>query len=418
MMKPQEYSVQFDILQKRQRLVRAVIFVSLPMLFISVIPEMIYGVYTTLYMVSGLLFLTLLSLYFNYRNHINASGQLLVIVFALAIYFQSLQFGGKTYTFCYYFPLMFGVPFILDRKKGRLLIINLFLLVLLFTSVFFIPPFGNVGIHNEYFELNKILNITISFFLLGFFLVLMLIDAKKSETKMMFSNKMIEHDYQELLKSNEELDHIVYSISHNLRAPIATSLGLVEISKKENRIESLKKYLSMNESSLLKSNQYIANILEFVKNNSIDLSFENVLVYQELLNAIEQNMTSDSHVRFEIECLEQQEFLTDKVRFNLILNNLISNAIKFSNKENAVIEVSFIENKYNYLLTIKDFGVGIEEALQSKVFEMFYKLSTTNSGSGLGLYITKKAVDKLNGTIDLFSVANEGTTFIVKFKKG
>jgi signal transduction histidine kinase len=103
------------------------------------------------------------------------------------------------------------------------------------------------------------------------------------------------------------------------------------------------------------------------------------------------------------------------LRIILLFNNLISNAIKYHDmsKENPYIKVDVLVTANNALIEVEDNGLGIEEEFQSRIFDMFFRANKTVSGTGLGLFIVKGAIDKLKGTIKLKSKSKQGTTFVV-----
>ena len=105
---------------------------------------------------------------------------------------------------------------------------------------------------------------------------------------------------------------------------------------------------------------------------------------------------------------------SDSLRLRIILNNLISNALKYADTEKEQIKLflRFYASDEDYIIEIEDNGIGIREELLQRIFEMFF-VTNTNLGSGLGLYITKQAVENLNGTISVDSVVGQGTLFTI-----
>jgi signal transduction histidine kinase len=110
---------------------------------------------------------------------------------------------------------------------------------------------------------------------------------------------------------------------------------------------------------------------------------------------------------------QSQPFFSDRWRLKVILNNIISNAIRYRNGRDPVIKVDVTINEHEANVAIQDNGKGIEEEHLPNVYKMFYRATDDGAGSGLGLYIVKEAVDKLNGQIDIQSEVGKGT--IVRF---
>ena len=107
----------------------------------------------------------------------------------------------------------------------------------------------------------------------------------------------------------------------------------------------------------------------------------------------------------------------DITKFQQLFQNLISNAIKFNNKDKGLIEVNFTENKSFYQFEIKDNGIGIEKKYHDKIFKIFHSLNDSKDSSGIGLSIVKKIIDLYDGNIWLESEPEIGTTFYFTIKK-
>ena len=120
-------------------------------------------------------------------------------------------------------------------------------------------------------------------------------------------------------------------------------------------------------------------------------------------------------INFSTEYDFEDIIITDESRLKTILKNIIGNAFKYLKKveESTVQFKAYKENGY-LLIEITDNGEGISEEHQSKIFDMFYRASNTSAGTGLGLYICKEILNKMNGEINISSVKNEGTTVFIK----
>ena len=126
-----------------------------------------------------------------------------------------------------------------------------------------------------------------------------------------------------------------------------------------------------------------------------------------------QFMPGSRVIAREVSIQEHYPFYSDPYRLSVILNNLISNAIKYHDpvKDTPMIRITGEIQKNNVTLSFEDNGIGIEERYQPKVFEMFFRATEKNKGAGLGLYIVKEAVDKLKGEVKIESVIGKGTCF-------
>lgn len=221
-----------------------------------------------------------------------------------------------------------------------------------------------------------------------------------------------------LIKINKELDSFVYSISHNLRAPLMSVLGLLDLARNENNSAIIQQYHEMMKSSVCKLDDTLKEILEYSRNARQGLVIGEI-DFQKLINdnfERMQFMPGYERIRKEIFIEGNNAFSSDRYRLGLILNNLISNAVKYADtsKEVSFIQISIHHRPESVVLTFRDNGIGIEHTYIQKVFNMFFRATEQNEGAGLGLYIVKEAVEKLGGTIQLESEVGKGTVFHIE----
>jgi PAS domain S-box-containing protein len=233
-------------------------------------------------------------------------------------------------------------------------------------------------------------------------------EKKKSEMQLQAQNT-------ELKKLNEALDRFVYSASHDLRAPISSILGLINIAKEENNVKQLHYYLELKEKSLRKLDTFITDILDHSRNTRMEIKKETI-DFEDIVQSIFSNYSYSEHsenIEKTLKIVGSQVFVSDAYRLKIILNNLISNAIRYCNprNEHPFIKVEIEMDAQKSFITISDNGIGIEEQYIERIFEMFFRATTAKTGSGLGLYIVKEAIEKLEGTIQVTSQINVGTTF-------
>ncbi len=229
--------------------------------------------------------------------------------------------------------------------------------------------------------------------------------------------RTLEEQNIELQKVNNELDRFVYSVSHDLRSPLATVLGLTQLSRNENDIVKLKEYNELKEKSVLKLDNFIRDIINLSKNSRQNLMIKSI-DFDLLVDDVFENHRYYKNAErvLKIKNIKQEEkFYSDPNRISVILNNLISNAIRYSNKfnEKPYVEVDVRVKGEKAIITVKDNGTGIGDEHLSKIFDMFYRATDENMGSGLGLYIANEALQKINGKIRVESKVGKGTAFIV-----
>ena len=210
----------------------------------------------------------------------------------------------------------------------------------------------------------------------------------------------------------------MYSVSHDLRAPLSSMLGVVGLIETETTDKSISGDITMLKNSIHKLDGFIKDILDYSRNARTDVELQEIH-FDEMLNEIKGNLkhmaSANSQVDMRIHVSNGASFLSDKVRLNIILNNLISNSIRYSKPgiPDPFVEVHVDANETDALIKIKDNGIGIAKENQGKVFDMFYRISKKSVGSGLGLYIVKEMVEKLHGHLHLQSEIDVGTEFTI-----
>jgi PAS domain S-box-containing protein len=234
-------------------------------------------------------------------------------------------------------------------------------------------------------------------------------ERKKAEDELVTKNIQLQ-------KINKELDQFVYSASHDIRAPLMSILGLINLSESTTENKELLQYFDMMRTSINKLDGFITDIIHFSKNAQTEIQPEEITLkpfIQDIYNQLRfLKKTRELHL-FIKESADNTIFYSDRTRLGNIFTNLISNAIKYHNynQPNPYIEVSLVVNEYSATIIIRDNGTGIAAEKQSFIFDMFYRADETSTGSGLGLYIVKEIVEKLNGSINVSSLLGEGTTF-------
>ena len=223
---------------------------------------------------------------------------------------------------------------------------------------------------------------------------------------------------QELKKTNNELDRFVYSTSHDLRSPLKSLLGLFELMKDDVDPENTNQLelIGMMKKSIVKLDNFIEDILQYSRNARTEVSKEAIDFKPTIDNIINnlKHMDGAKEIKLKMEIDQDLKFVADRVRVNVVLNNLISNAIKYKDlsKKQQFLGIQIKNSNDNAVITIEDNGIGIDPKDKEKIFDMFYRGTNTSTGSGLGLYIVKEAINKLDGSIKIQSELNKGTTFI------
>lgn len=235
------------------------------------------------------------------------------------------------------------------------------------------------------------------------------------------AERRLKHKNKELDQTNRELDRFVYSVSHDLSAPLKSILGLVNISRISNDPGDHVQYLSQIEASVRKLESFITEILDYSKNNRQQIVGEQIKL-TELCHEILDNLkyTEDfNKIKVDFSELTHPDIVQDKMRLKIILNNLLTNAVKFQKRvpgHEPVIKVSSRKKGEKVVIEIEDNGEGIRNEMQSRIFDMFFRGSDNAKGSGLGLYIAREAALRIDGNISFRSEYGKGSVFAIELK--
>jgi PAS domain S-box-containing protein len=241
--------------------------------------------------------------------------------------------------------------------------------------------------------------------------------AVRDITKQKSSTQRLEVQNEELRKINFELDRFIYSASHDLRAPLLSVLSLIELAEHADNKEETDGLLKMMQNCILRLDNSIKNMLSYSENSKQTITIKqldvNDIINCELIQY--EILLLSRNIKTDIIIEEQIPFFSDKARIILVAKNLISNAIHFqrTQEDNKYIKIRFQSSREFGHLTVEDNGEGIPEAMISKIFDMFYRTSEQSEGTGLGLYICKESLNKLNGEIKVNSTVGKGTRFDV-----
>jgi PAS domain S-box-containing protein len=226
---------------------------------------------------------------------------------------------------------------------------------------------------------------------------------------------VLKQQNEELIRINSELDRFVYSASHDLRAPLMSVKGLVNLLRHDNDAESTRKYLDLIEQSINRLDNFISDIIHHSRNSRMELlvkeiNFDHLL--SESIGSLKY-MEGAEEVESIRDIQMSVPFYSDYSRLLIIFNNIIANAVRYRDtwKKNSFIKIEVRTDAEKAFLRFTDNGIGIAEEYLGNVFKMFFRASPESKGSGLGLYIVKSVVEKLGGQITVRSQLGSGTSF-------
>jgi len=222
---------------------------------------------------------------------------------------------------------------------------------------------------------------------------------------------------EDLKARNFELDAFAYHTSHDLRAPLSSVVGLTKLIEMENDLEKIKGFNKLVQSSITKLDNFIKSVMTHSQNKNKEEQYARVSFKKIVDNSIEELKYHQHFDRVDIkkEINGSGEFLSDHIRLSIVLKNLIANSIKYTNTliSNSYLSINISYDEQKADITIADNGIGIKEDYLDKVFNMFFRANDRVEGSGLGLYIVKQTVERLDGTIDITSEYGKGTSIKV-----
>ncbi len=264
--------------------------------------------------------------------------------------------------------------------------------------------------HINMITINFLSNFTISLLATVFMLQFLLNRNNESEQSLIQQNQLLE-------KANKELDHFVYSVSHDLRAPLSSILGLTNVYNLAKDDKEKSEMVKMIHERALSLDKFIREVLDYSRNARVELRVQPVNVRQIIDEVIHSLLFMQGAEEVTINLLVDPtlEVNTDKERIKVVLSNIIGNAFYYrdSNKKPRIDIESFVKDG-NWLISVKDNGIGIKKEHLGRIFDMFYKAHDRAQGTGLGLYIVKETLQRLRGEIEVESEFGVGTAFMIK----
>ncbi len=276
-------------------------------------------------------------------------------------------------------------------------------------------------------------NLTVKGFVIGT-IILVLVSVitfnqyrlASNANKMLNEQKIeIENQNKQLVDLNTEKNNLISILAHDLRSPINNIEGLASLLELESNKDDRKEYIGQIQKSTKRLSSMIEKILdvESIESNSTNLSIENIKLKEVIEVVIDEfeEVAKKKQISLSTEIQNNELSISgDKIFTQQIVQNLVSNALKFSEKGKSVV-LKLKETQYKAQIIVSDEGPGISKEEQTKLFNKFQRLSAKptagEQSTGLGLSIVKKYVDLMNGSIRCESELGKGTDFIVEFKK-
>ena len=354
-------------------------------------------------------------LFLHHRFGLDVSAGALNTIYPLAMGSYILMVGKNEGTeYCFFIFVLSSIIFQKNALFSIFLIIyNISIFIL---AIFYINEYGMLLQREEGTEQEDYIiifiasSICIALIMYVYDQALEKYDRKSSELIDSLQNKN-----DKLITSNQELERFTYIASHDLKTPlrnIVSFLGVMERQVKEGKTDELEKYFSIVTENARNLYDLIEETLEYSKIGQQEWKSEVInlnLLAQKIKEQLQHTSSEQISIEFqELPIINGDDFFVYKLFFNII-----ENGIKYNNSDPKKVGIQSQEYEYHYEISISDNGIGIPQEYLQQIFIMYKRLHTRDhfQGTGIGLSMSKKIIEKMGGRIWVRSVLGEGTTF-------
>jgi ligand-binding sensor domain-containing protein/signal transduction histidine kinase len=229
--------------------------------------------------------------------------------------------------------------------------------------------------------------------------------------------KLVSERTKKLNDTVHELETFLYRASHDIRGPISSMLGLIEVTRIEPDHEKFYRvYNEFLHKTVIQLDRTLQKLLEkhIIEKNDVVYERIDKDTFLKILHDLVRNISYFRPEYFNVSIADGTVVRTDRMMLSILLGNLLENAFFFSTgSENKHVNLDVKHNGHDTVIMVKDHGPGIDMNLKDKIFEMFYRGNILSSGNGLGLYLVKCALSKINGSIDLDTKEGSYSRFII-----
>lgn len=351
-----------------------------------------------------------------YINHLRLYfiSRVVSMIASLAIFLLGLKIYGLNSGFEYGIPAVMVLPLLYFRRTRIRTFFYIFLFFILVVSY-------QIMVANEVYQVPTEELLFLRHYM--FFSCLFLI------TFYFISWDNINKEYQKkneelvasLTQKNRDLERFSYSVSHDLKEPLRTISSFTQLLKRDmgqQLTPDSKEYYDYIIRGTKQMSTLLDDVLRYSKVDNLEFELETLDLNDVLENALDQFSSNRLGRDADIEIFKLPNVKGTNVFLNQLFQNIISNAIKFKDENQSLkLEIwSEKDENFNHI-HIKDYGIGIEEKYQKKIFNIFERLHPrfTYSGSGIGLGTCQLIMEKLEGEISVKSELGKGATFILSF---
>jgi len=370
------------------------------------------GYIETLPVLGGTAFFLSLSLFLHRQGNHSLANYILLATLNISVYILASSESARTGSFLFFIVSSIASFAVFSYHERLLSILFAVFTYVLFALAYFID--FSILPHRNYSDDVLLFCIVINFSaaLPATVMTVYLLKSLNHHNALeLVENNML------LSKTNAELDRFVYSTSHDLRAPLTSIMGLINITLDAQNPNDVKRYLSLMKDRVHSLDGFIKDITDYSRNNRLEIRREPVKL-ADLAHEVWESLKFSpeaENIDFRIDIPKDIYIESDKTRLRVIISNLIANAVRYHDlkKQNQYIKLNYqMKGRVSYI-QVEDNGQGIATEYHGKIFDMFFRASEHSKGSGLGLYIVKEALMKLSGSIKLESTVGVGTTFTI-----
>ncbi len=246
------------------------------------------------------------------------------------------------------------------------------------------------------------------------------LEAQKEELtaaveELIDKNKVLNTTLDTLKERNLELDQLVYRTSHDLKTPITSTLGIISLIEAQPGANNIQNYLEYIKTSMEQMKNLLFSISLFTEVSQHKIDLQHINLSELIKNTLKlvTNTIQFDKVSFDLKLNGTIYIQSDVNLMQELLKNIIANALVFSDPNKPKITISTIQVGKNIEINITDNGDGIDPKVLPFVFDIFYRGSNKSKGSGLGLYVSKKIITLLKGSIKLHSTTDGLSVVIV-----
>jgi len=363
--------------------------------------------------------LALFSFLLNRRGRFTAAKVLLGLTVNFTVFLFASSRPLETGLYMYFITISLGAVVIFGYEERYKAVF----FVLLSTTLFVLSLFGRLSVvpigyySQEYLRWKTLLNFLGAGWASVGILYFLVSIHYRSEAVLMRNEKEIRSKNSELTDLNNNLDRFVYGTSHDLRSPLSSLRGLIQLTEMTDDLNEVRNCTAEMKKRIDHLEKFIRDIADYSRNRSQGVQAQTIHLRKLLIEALEtlRYFPGASELLISLEVQEDLVVIGDPFRLQVVLNNLLSNAFKYrdASKEKSFVILRAEVAGSDLVITVEDNGLGIPESHITKIFDMYVRAHETSHGSGLGLYIVKETVEKLGGRIEVASEVALGTRFTI-----